>query len=269
MKKNFLLVSSVALSLLIIGLVFVSCKTNNKSNNKSNNEDKHSKEFVDGLEEANKSCPIVIPGGAGSLDAIKLEDDYVTYYVHYNEETNPLFKERDKVKEALIMLVLSGNKSDFFVDMIIKENCGLKLVATGADGNKLSIAISPDELTQYRDKFKQNPQESTRRILEMQLEAERASLPMMIDEGMTMTDFSLEGDNFVYTCEVDESIYSIDEFKGNEELIKGEILSDITQDPQSKLIVNLCKTSNMDIVYRIVGDRSKRKVDLKISCKEL
>lgn len=147
MKKNFLLVSSVALSLLIIGLVFVSCKTNNKSNNKSNNEDKHSKEFVEGVEQANKSCPRVIPGGAGSLDAIKLEDDYVTFYAHYNEETNPLFKDRDKVKEALIMLILSSNnQSDFIVDMIIKENCGLKLVTTEADGKKLSVAISPDEL---------------------------------------------------------------------------------------------------------------------------
>lgn len=266
MKKKFLLVSSVALSLLIIGLVFVSCKTNNKSNN----EDKHSKEFVDGLEEANKRCPIVIPGGAGSLDAIKLEDDYVTFYVHYNEETNPLFKDGDKVKEALIMLVLGGNnQSDFIVDMIIKENCGLKLVATEADGKKISVAISPDELTQYRDKFKQNPQESTRRMLEMQLEAERASLPMIIEEGMTMTDFSLEGDNLVFTCEVDERIYSIDEFKGNEDIIKDEIVLGLKEDPQSKLIVNLCKTSNMDIVYRMVGDRSKRKVDVIIPCEEL
>lgn len=123
--------------------------------------------------------------------------------------------------------------------------------------------------SQYRDKFKQNPQESTRRMLEMQLEAERASLPMIIEEGITMTDFSLEGDNLVFICEVDESMYSIDEFKGNEDIIKDEIVLGLKEDPQSKMLVNLCKTSNMDIVYRMVGDRSKRKVDLKISCKEL
>ena len=41
--------------------------------------------FVEQIEKANQSCPIQVAGGAGYVSAIKLEDNNVTYYIHYNE----------------------------------------------------------------------------------------------------------------------------------------------------------------------------------------
>ena len=106
MKKSILL-SSLVLSVCLVGMVFVSCKSDNKP--------KHDKEFLEALEQANNSCPRELAGGLGTLDAMKLEDENVTLYATYHQDVNPLLKTGDKAKEGLVMFMLGGNpNSNFF-----------------------------------------------------------------------------------------------------------------------------------------------------------
>lgn len=244
-----------------------SCKVINKSDDKP----EHDKEFVRGIESANKNCPIDIANGLGSVDSIKLVNDYVTFYASY-KTLNPLFKEGDmnKIKEALVSYVLTEDKSKKLVNMILDENCGLKMVATEAnENNKTTVTIPLDELKKIRDDYYDNPQKTSRKTIEMQLKAEKASLPMIIDEGMTMTDYILEDNNVVFIIKIDESLYSMNDFKKSKDLMKSAIINEGLQDPQAQIMVNLCKSANMGLVYRMIGNRSNKKINIEISSDEL
>ncbi|MBR5639937.1 MAG: hypothetical protein IKW83_09255 [Muribaculaceae bacterium] len=262
---------SVMLLLCFIALVFCSCKSPSKSPSKSHHKKEHDKEFIDGLKQANKSCPIEIAGGAGTIDAVKLEDDYVTFYASYKQSAStPLLNDdnKERLKEVLVTALLSG-RSNIIVDMMIDEGCGLKMVATKDNVKKTTVVIPLDELKEFRDNYRDNPQVSARKSIEIQVEAEKAVLPLKIEEGMTMTDYILEDDYVVFVIEINESLYSINTFKQNKEIMKSAIINEGLRERQAQILVNMCKSANMGIIYRMIGNKSKNIFDIVISCDEL
>ena len=77
-SKALLIAGGVFIGLAIIGNIV---RTIGKPVKTTNTDP-----FAAQIEKANQSCPIPVAGGAGYVSAIKLEDNNVTYYIHYNEK---------------------------------------------------------------------------------------------------------------------------------------------------------------------------------------
>lgn len=270
MKKTLTIIGCILLALYIIGNI-------GRGISKSINKPVSDNSFLAEINKANNSCPISVAGGAGYVSAIKLEDNNVTYYIHYNEKNNnPMLSKQNQenLKEMLIMSLLCMNgqeygQGDFLVSKLIDEGYGLKVVYTDANGKNIESVASINDLKSMKDKFHQNPHEALYRILEMEIEAERASLPLKIDEGMFVTNYGLDGKNIIITISMDEYLYSLNELKKQKDFLKQTILQEGIRDPETKGLLDLCKVSHTGLVYRMTGSHSKRHCDILITSDEI
>lgn len=269
MKKALLIAGGVFIALAIIGNIV---RTIGKPVKTTNTDP-----FATQIEKANQSCPIPVAGGAGYVSAIKLEDNNVTYYIHYNEKNNnPMLSEKNQenLKEMLIMSLLCMNgqeygQGDFLVSKLIDEGYGLKVVCIDSNGKNIKSVATIDDLKSLKDKFHQNPHEALYRILEMEIEAERTSLPLKIDEGMVIINYGLDGENIIITISIDENLYSLNELRKQKDFFKQTILQEGIRDPETKGLLDLCKVSHTGLVYRMTGSHSKRHCDILITSDEI
>ena len=269
MKKALLIAGGVFIALAIIGNIV---RTIGKPVKTTNTDP-----FAAQIEKANQSCPIPVAGGAGYVSAIKLEDNNVTYYIHYNEKNNnPMLSEKnqDNFKEMLVMALLCMNgqeygQGDFLISELINEGYGLKVVYTDATGKKTESVASVSELKTMKEKFHLNPHEALHKILEMEVEAERASLPLKIEDGMFITNYGLDRENIIITISLDENMYSLSEVKKQKDYLKMSILQEGLQDYETKALLDLCKVSHTGLVYRMTGNHSKKHCDIIITSDEI
>lgn len=225
---------------------------------------------------ANRDCPIPLGDGVGEVSSIKLEDDYVVYRINYQQPYyNKMSKatSRDQIKEILMMSILCMNgqdgQGDTLMDVLSSNDCGLKFLMSSGGGQRMEISANSDELRDIRLKYNQNPQEAMLRLLELQIEVENESLPIVIDEGMVMVDCSLSNGNIITTVNIDERIYSLATLKANNEQLKKGIIENGLNDPESKSLFDMCKVSHTGLVYRYVGVSSRKRVDIIITSDEI
>lgn len=269
MKKALLIAGGVFIALAIIGNIV---RTIGKPVKTTNTEP-----FAAQIEKANQSCPIPVAGGAGYVSSIKLEDNNVTYYIHYNEKNNnPMLSKQNQenLKELLIMSLLCMNgqeygQGDFLVSKLIDEGYGLKVVYTDSNGKNIESVATIDDLKSMKDKFHHNPHEALYRILEMEVETERTSLPLKIDEGMFITNYGLDGKNIIITISMDEKLYSLNELKKQKDFLKQTILQEGIRDPETKGLLDLCKVSHTGLIYRMTSSHSKKHCDILITSDEI
>lgn len=225
---------------------------------------------------ANRDCPIPVALGNGAVTAIHLENGYLTYYLSYDNPFYNLISQEDqeKAKEALMMcfLCLNGqgdNQGDVLLDKLVGENCGLKIVISNSAKGKYECSATVQDILSMRRRFELDPHEALYSLLSMSMEAERVNLPMQIEEGIVMTDYSLDGENIVITAEMDENLYSIDELNANISAVKNSMIKDGVNDADCKALFDLCKVSHTGLVYRYVGKHSRRRCDVVITSDEI
>lgn len=271
MKKFFKIIGITFLCLMIVGQIVrtVMRPAMQRSMEKT--------AFERMIERADKDCPIQVALGKGALTGIKLENGFVTYYLSYDNDFRNILstlRDEDKIKEGIIMCFLcinaqGNNNGDLVMDILIRENCGLKVIVTESATGRFECCATVDEIKSLRNRFRLNPHEALYNLLTLSVEAERSSLPMQIDEGMYMSDYQLDSDNIIITIKLDESIYSIDNMIGNRNLMKATILSEGQRDPDSKAFLDLCKVSHTGLVYVIKGNRTHKSFDIVISSDEI
>lgn len=225
---------------------------------------------------ANRDCPIPVALGNGAVTAIHLENGFLTYYLSYD---NPFYNlmsgvDQEKVKDALLMCFLclngqGGNQGDVLMDKLVEENFGLKIIISSSAKGKFECSATVNEIQSLRKRFELDPHEALYSLLSMSMEAERANLPMQIEEGIRMTDYSLDGENIVITAEMDESLYSIDELNKNINAVKNSMIENGVKDADSKALLDLCKVSHTGLVYRYVGNNTHKQCNIVISSDEI
>ena len=232
--------------------------------------------FTAQVARANQDCPIPVALGNGAVTSIHLENGYLTYYLSYD---NPFYNlvsqvDQEKVKEALLMcfLCLNGqgdNQGGVLLDKLVEEKCGLKIVISNSAKGKYECSATVQDILSMRRRFELDPNEALYSLLSMSMKAERANLPMQIGEGIVMTDYSLDGENIVITAEMDENLYSIDELNANISAVKNSMIKDGVNDAESKALFDLCKVSHTGLVYRYVGNHSRRQCNVVITSDEI
>ena len=233
-------------------------------------------EFARMVERANKDCPIPVAMGKGAVTQIKLEDGYMTYYLSYSPDfINDLSRLNDnEVKEGMLMcfLCLNGqgnNQGNLLMDVLIRFDYGLRVIITESAAGKFDFKASADEIKTLRERYMLNPHEALYNLLSLSIEAERMNLPMIIDDGMLMTDYKIEGDNIAIVITIDEDIYSIEEMNANSSLIKASMIEEGINDPDSKALLDLCKVSHTGLIYRMYGNQSNNKFEVEITSDEI
>lgn len=231
--------------------------------------------FAAQVARANRNCPIPVALGNGAVTAIHLENGFLTYYLSYdNPFYNLMSVDQEKVKDALLMCFLclngqGGNQGNVLMDKLVEENFGLKIVISSSAKGKFECSATVNEIQSLRKRFELDPHEALYSLLSMSMEAERANLPMQIEEGITMTDYSLDGENIVITAEMDESLYSIDELNKNINAVKNSMIENGVNDADSKALFDMCKVSHTGLVYRYVGNHTHKQCNIVISSDEI
>lgn len=135
--------------------------------------------------------------------------------------------------------------------------------------NTATLTLSNKEL---RTMLNKNP--SALDVLKCEIEGANLSLPMTIEEGMSMTKMTLEGDYIVSNIVLDEDLYYIEAFNNEEvmkEVKKGvieESFSD-SNDPRMQMMKKLLKETGKGIAYKLIGDASRKAVYMTIEQYEL
>lgn len=107
------------------------------------------------------------------------------------------------------------------------------------------------------------------KLLSILIEAERVNYPQKLDDGMIMTDITLEDENIVFTIQVDENLYSISQMEENNDLIRASVIKEGLSQPESHYFLEMCKVSHSGLVYRFTGKQSLKKHDIVISSDEM
>lgn len=95
-------------------------------------------------------------------------------------------------------------------------------------------------------------------------------LPMKAEEGIIITDISLEGDYVVYGAKVDENLYSIDLLEENKAELKKSMMGELdSSDEDVKEMLKLCKEANKGISYIFTGDQTGETCEVRINPSEL
>ena len=232
--------------------------------------------FAAQVARANRDCPIPVALGNGAVTAIHLEKGYLTYYLSYD---NPFYNlmssvDQKKVKEALLMCFLcvngqGNNQGNVLMDKLVEEDCGLRIVISNSAKGKFECSATVQDIQTLRKKFDLNPHEALYSLLLLSMEAEKVNLPMKIEEGITLTDYGLDGENIIITAEMDEYLYSIDQLNENIGAVKSSILEDGINDADSRALYDLCKVSHTGLIYRYVGNLTHKNCDVFISSDEI
>ena len=265
MKKTLKIIGIVIVCLMVLGNIA-----------KMVTRPMYENSFAAQVARANRNCPIPVALGNGAITAIHLENGYLTYYLSYD---NPFYNlmssvDQKKVNEALLMcfLCLNGqgsNQGNVLMDKLMEENCGLRIVISNSAIGKFECSATVQDIQTLRKKFDLDPHEALYSLLSLSMEAEKVNLPMKIEEGITLTDYGLDGDNIVITAEMDEYLYSIDQLSENIGAVKSSILEDGINDADSRALYDLCKVSHTGIVYRYIGNLTHKQCDVVISSDEI
>lgn len=240
-------------------------------------ESKQKSEFARMIERADRDCPIPVAMGKGAVTGIKLEDEYVTYYLSYDKDFINLLSRINndqKVKEGILMCFLclnaqGYNQGDLVMDVLIRFGYGMKVVITASANGRSEFSATAKEIETLRERFQLNPHEALYNLLALSIESERNSLPMQLDEGLVMTDYKLEDEDIAIIIQIDENLYSIDEMRLNSDLIKASMIQEGLNQPESKSLLDMCKLSHTGLVYRMFGNFSHEKFEVKISSDEI
>lgn len=225
---------------------------------------------------ANQECPIPLPYGNGTVTAIKLKNEYLEYHYSLDSQFSTLLGsiDPDKAKETFVMglLCIDGqgeSKGATLLDKLVEEGCGLKIVINDSARDGAEYSVTAQDIQSMRRRFELDPHEALHSLLWIGMEAERMNLPFVLGDGMALTDCRLEGVNIVFTIDLAEDVYSIDQLKANASAAKNSFISGMKDEAEIKALFYLCKVSHTGIVYRYVGNTSHKRCDITFSYDEL
>ncbi len=131
--------------------------------------------------------------------------------------------------------------------------------------NKERTGDSPsnDDSDDSREFYKQ--------VLQKEIEDVNHKLPHVVESGITVTLFIIEGNNAVYYYMCDEPAIDMDAVKSSKSQIKeaSEKSLKTTKDPETIHLLKLLKDAEMGLVFRHQGISSGKTVDISFSPSEI
>ena len=249
------------------------------------------------VEGVNEKCPIVVSPEI-QIAKLELEEDYLTYYFDYSEQSYMLPDEIDaSLKKELANQILnaisrfSGEEKEI-LDLLLKKEMGLKFVMDFKRSKKqITVKFTAKEIRSKLnsadntsdnadnasdDSFADEESETSSNLatLKSSVETGKNLLPMDLGNGITMTDMYLSNGSLYYIYDVDENQVPLASW--NDEVIanvKAAIINELKTsaqgDASNAQLIHLCSQTGTDIVYRYKGDQTGIECDITVGSNEL
>lgn len=225
------------------------------------------------ITKANRELPKEVEG-LGRLDSMTLEDDGQFVAYHYTVlQDNPQFDvdkinaNKDLVKRKMLNTALAGGTTA--LDLFRKNQVGMRYRFVEENTGKMALLTIPLQEVEQALQRPVSPFEAAEQALHDDLVFSRQSLPMVIDDNLKVVDFILDDDNLIYVIDVDERVYPLGGDFNMEEAKQG-ILEELDgNNPGMESTLSHLKKTNRGLMYRYVGNRSKTKVEVELSAREL
>lgn len=260
MKKTFKIIGWIFIAMFIIGFV-----------GRIISQSSYENSIQSQISRLNRECPIPVAGGAGEIKSITLENKFVTYRMTYRTpymDIDALKRypsaTRDLCYLSFVMVQAQGSQVEKLVDELISNGIGIKVVFSDDAGNSFTSEMTPQYITEMKHDVQRNPSEALHDAIQLKLAMDNINLPIEAGEGMTMTNIELDNDNLVTNCIISEDIYDLDVLQEASDAVAQDFLQNAINDPGMTAFLDLCKVSHTGLTYRIIGDKSKRQIDINI-----
>ena len=223
------------------------------------------------VEAANNDCPIDL-GMLGQVTSFNYDEDenQMEMIFEINGETINLdvFKSNDDIARNMMKLSFSQEEQKEMVNVMVDAGASMAITYLNPlTWDSYTVIINPSEMKEIQ-KSKLSDTEVAQLILENNLLMENSSCPTLIDEGMYMISATDDGDYIIYSYQLDEDLYDMDDFKGNQDVLK-EVLSSALSDPGMSTVFSTFIKAGKGIKYRYIGETSGKYVDIVFTCEEI
>ena len=229
------------------------------------------------VKRANSDCPIPVANGVGQVSAIKLENEFLTYYIDYKPgftdikalKSNPDVT-RDMFYLSFVALQAQGSYVEKMMSELLKKNIGIRIVISDGTGSRFQSVLTPAYISEMNHRITVNPSEALHEALKLKIQIESNGFPIQADEGMIITGMSLEDNNIIVIAELDENIYDLNLLKDASDDFCNTLLDEANNgDPELGALLDLCKISHTGLTYRMIGSKSRNYCDVNISSNKI
>ncbi len=225
------------------------------------------------VKRANRDCPIPVANGIGQVTSITFEDNSLTYRINYlpGHVNIDAFKKNPDAARAMfylsfVCLQAQGSYVEKMMTELVSNGIGLKIVVSDGAGEQFTSTMTPEYIARMKREVSLNPSEALHEALELKLAIETTGLPMQIDEGMVMTGMKLEDNNIVVTVKMSEELYDLNVLNESSAELAASMLDEANSgDPELGALFDLCKISHSGLIYRVIGSKTGRLVDMVLS----
>lgn len=228
------------------------------------------------VRKANQSCPITIADGLGHITSIALEDNMVVYSITFDANVISLDRLKDnpdKYKRVIILssYLLNGqNKNgDRFMKMILNNHYGLAFKVQSNQGEEFTISVKTSELKALLQEAEKSPTEAMKEVLEWQINDSQSTLPIKLDDDMTLVSILCDSTSLIYRVLIDEPLAITDIKNNNTSINRDAILRDLYCEPSFKANLDMCAVGNFNLVYRYVSEKNVDSCDIVFSHSEI
>lgn len=250
------------LLLTIVVMSFYNCGNNDK------------KELLKEIDKLNAQCPIPI-SEIGALSSVKYDKDTLYYKIMLDKKYISNFSIY-LGKQILLVDIKRNNEQQMFFQKLVENSIAVKLTFTTVEGDKEDIIITPNEIEQMlkKDISEKDAKET---ILKLNVEQSKNMIPDTVGMGMIWSDIDLTTNNIIYIYTIDENIIDIGDFELNKDEIKNNMGNAIKRTSTNTeavysneaKILELLTSTNRGIVYRMIGNKTKKTVNIYFSPSEL
>lgn len=225
------------------------------------------------VKRANRDCPIPVANGIGQVTSITLEDNYLTYridfrsgYVNIDAFKNNPDATRAMFYLSFVCLQAQGSYVEKMMTELFAKGIGVKIIVSDGAGEQFTSTMTPEYIARMKREVSLNPSEALHEALELKFALETTGFPMEIDEGMVMIGMKLEDNNIVVTVKMSEEVYDLDVLNESSAELAASMLDEANAgDPELGALFDLCKISHSGLIYRVIGSKTNRQVDIGLS----
>ena len=225
-----------------------------------------------GIDEANKSCPVVLSEDITMVGFSYDDDDndvVVTYAYSETYGDVGIIAAAKESQKRFMKNYLISDTGRIFYDQILKADAGLRLVFRGSQSNEsIDIYFSPDELKSFdKPQTEDNAMEQIKAIVDIS----NSQTPVHIDgDDLIMTSVELEGNymvfNYIYnTAEYDFNNVDTAELTQEQTVALAEELNSNAGRQQKALMQQL----GLGVKYRFIPDDGSRGIETFIAPEEV
>lgn len=225
------------------------------------------------VKRANRDCPIPVANGIGQVTSITFEDNSLIYRINYlpGHVNIDAFKKNPDAARAMfylsfVCLQAQGSYVEKMMTELVSNGIGLKIIVSDGAGEQFTSTMTPEYIARMKREVSLNPSEALHEALELKLAIETTGLPIQIDEGMVMTGMKLENNNIVVTVKMSEELYDLNVLNESSAELAASMLDEANAgDPELGALFDLCKVSHSGLIYRVIGSKTGRLVDMGLS----